>query len=99
MIQDFNEYGIDVNGMDKNGYHINGINEHGADRDDYNINRVDKNGIDRNDLNMNGIKGTKKRYPKKILIIKKMIMVFCMIGMDLIQLDLIKMIMTYMDLI
>ena len=85
--------------MDKNGYNINGVDKNGLDRNGYNINGVDKNEINRNGLNINGIKGTKKRYPKKILIIKKMIMVFCMIGMDLIQLDLIKMVMTYMDLI
>ena len=97
---DFNEYGIDINGLNRDGYNINGINEYGVDRDSYDINGVGRNGIDRNSLNINGIEGTRKRYPKKeMLIIKKMIIVFCTIGMDLIREDLIKMVMIYMDLI
>ena len=93
---DFNQYGIDINGLDRNGYNINGVDVNGVNRNGYNINSVDVNGLDKNGLNINGIKGTKKIYPKKILIIKKMIMVFCMTSMDLIQMDLIKMVITYM---
>ena len=93
------EYGIDVNGLERDGYNINGIDKSGTVRDGYNINGVDINGVDKDGLNINGIKGTRKKYPKKILNIKKMIMVFYMISMGLIQLDLIKMVIIYMDLI
>ena len=92
----FNKYGIDINGLNRDGYNINGTNEFGVDRDSYNINGINKYGVGRNAHNINGIDGTRKKYPKKILIIKKMIMVFYMIAMDLIQLDLINMVMTYM---
>ena len=50
------EYGIDINGLDRDGNNINGIDKNGTDRDGYNI---------------NGIKGTKKKYPKKNLKHKK----------------------------
>ena len=46
----FNKYGIDINGLDKDGYNINGIDEYG----------VDKNGF-----NINSIKGTRKKYSNK----------------------------------
>ena len=52
---DFNEYGINIDGLDRDGYNINGLDEHGLDRDSYNINGVNKNGIDRNGYNINGI--------------------------------------------
>ena len=61
----FNKYGIDVNGIDRDGYNINGINEYGVDRDGYNINGINEYGVDRDGYNINGIKGTRKRYPKK----------------------------------
>ena len=88
----FNKYSIDINSLNRDGYNINDINEYGVDRDGYNINSINKYGVGRNGHNINGINGTRKKYPKKILIIKKMIMVFYMISMDLIQLDLIKMV-------
>ena len=44
------EYGIDINGLDRDGNNINGIDKNGTDRDGYNI---------------NGIKGTKKKISKK----------------------------------
>ena len=47
---DFNEYNIDINSLDKDGYNING---------------VDENGVDKNGLNTNGIKGTRKKYPRR----------------------------------
>ena len=47
---DFNEYGIDINGLNRDGYNTNGIDENGLDRDGYNI---------------NGIEGTIKKYPKR----------------------------------
>ena len=65
---DFNEYNIDINSLNKDGYDING---------------VDENGIDKNGLNINGIKGTRKNIQKEKLI-GEMMMVFCMISMDLI---------------
>ena len=61
----FNEYCIDINGLNRDGYNINGIDENGLNRDGYNINGVDKNGLDKNGLNINGIEGTKQKYPKK----------------------------------
>ena len=62
---DFNEYGIDINGLNRDGYNINGIDENGLDRDGYNINRVGRNGIDGDGYNINGIEGTIKKYPKR----------------------------------
>ena len=47
---DFNEYNIDINSLDKDGYKING---------------VDENGVDKNGFNMNGIKETRKKYSKR----------------------------------
>ena len=47
---DFNEYDIDINGLNRDGYNVNG---------------VDRNGVDRNGLNINGIEGTIKKYPKR----------------------------------
>ena len=62
---DFNEYGIDINGLNRNGYNINGIEENGLDKDGYNINGVDRNGIDRDCCNINGIEETIKKYSKR----------------------------------
>ena len=45
IFSNFNKHGIDINGLDKNGY---------------NINDLDINGLDKNGCNINGIKGTKK---------------------------------------
>ena len=90
---DFDKYGIHINGLNRNAYNINGLDKDGLDKDGYNINGLDKDGLNRNGLNINGIEGTKKNIQKEKLIIKKM-MAFYMIGMDLIQLDLIKMVMT-----
>ena len=47
---DFNEYGIDINGLDRDGYNINGVN---------------RNGVDKDGLNINGIEGTTQKYPKR----------------------------------
>ena len=57
---DLNEYGINIDGLDKDGYNINGLDEYGLDRDGYNI-----NGVDRNGYNINGIEGTRKKYSKR----------------------------------
>ena len=46
----FNEYGIDINGLDKDGYNINGI---------------DINGVDKDGFNINNIEGTRKKYANK----------------------------------
>ena len=46
----FNEYGIDINGLDKDGYNINGVYRYGVDKDGFNINNVE---------------GTRKKYPNK----------------------------------
>ena len=46
----FNEHGININGLDKDGYNINGLDKDGLDKDGYNI---------------NGIKGTRKKYPNR----------------------------------
>ena len=46
----FNEYGIDINGLDKDGYNINGVDRYGVDKDGFNINNVE---------------GTRKKYPNK----------------------------------
>ena len=62
---DFNEYGIDINGLNRDSYNINDIDENGLDRDGYNINGIDINGIDRDSYNINGIEGTIKKYPKR----------------------------------
>ena len=62
---DFNEYGINIDGLDRDGYNVNGLDEYGLDRDVYNINGVNKNGIDRNGYNINGIEGTRKKYSKR----------------------------------
>ena len=62
---DLNEYGINIDGLDRDGYNINGLDEYGLDRDGYNINGVNKNGIDRNGYNINGIEGTRKKYSKR----------------------------------
>ena len=99
---DFSEYSIDINGLNRDGYNINGIDENGLKRDGYNINGVDKNGLDKNGLNINGIEGTIKKYPKRKVNSRNDDQYdhqFCMISMGLIQQDLIKMVMTYMDLI
>ena len=61
---DFNKYGINIDGLDRDGYNINRLDERGLDIDGYNINGVDRNGIDRNGYNINGIKGTRKKYSK-----------------------------------
>ena len=47
---DFNEHGININGLDKDGYNINGVDENGLDEDGFNI---------------NGIKGTRKKYSNR----------------------------------
>ena len=65
------EYGIDVNGLDRDGYNINGIDKSGTNRDGYNTNGADRNGVDKDGLNINGIKGTRKKYPKKNLECKE----------------------------
>ena len=57
---DFNEYGINIDGLDRDGYNINGIDENGVDRDGCNINGVDKNGP-----TINGIEGNRIKYPKR----------------------------------
>ena len=90
---DFNEYGIDINGLNRDGYNINGIDENGLDRDYYNV-----NGIDRDGYNINGIEETIKKYPKRKVNWRDDDDVF-MTSMGLIGQDLIKMVMTYMDLI
>ena len=46
---DFNEHGININGLDKDGYNINGVDEDGLDKDGFNI---------------NGIKGNRKKILK-----------------------------------
>ena len=43
----FNEYGINMDGLDRGGYNINGLDEYGLDRDGYKINGVNRNGLDR----------------------------------------------------
>ena len=62
---DFNECGINIDGLDRDGYNINGIDENGLNRDGYNINGKDKDGVDKNGLNINGIEGNRIKYPKK----------------------------------
>ena len=62
---DFNEHGININGLDEDGYNINGLDEYGLDEDGYNINGLHRNGLDRNGYNINGVKGTRKKYPKR----------------------------------
>ena len=52
---DFNEHGININGLD----------EYGLDQDGYNINGLDRNGLDRNGYNINDVEGTRKKYPKR----------------------------------
>ena len=49
-ISNFNEHGVDINGLDKDGYNINDINKYGVNKDGFNI---------------NGIKGTRKKYPNR----------------------------------
>ena len=39
---DFNEHGININGLNEDGYNINGKDEYGLDEDDYNINGLDR---------------------------------------------------------
>ena len=46
----FNEHGININGLDKDGYNINGVDEYGVNKDGFNI---------------NNIKGTRKKYPNR----------------------------------
>ena len=58
----------DPNNFDIYGNHKDTGNKYdpnGFDRDGYNINILDKDGLDRNGNNINGIKGTRKKYPKK----------------------------------
>ena len=43
----------------------NRYDSNGFDRDGYNINGLDKDGLDRDGNNINGIKGTRKKYPKR----------------------------------
>ena len=43
----FKEHGIDINGLDKDGYNINGIDKYGINKDGFNINNS---------------KGTRKKY-------------------------------------
>ena len=45
-----NKHGIDINGLDKDGYNINGVDEYGLNKNGYNI---------------NGIKGTREKYPNR----------------------------------
>ena len=47
---DFNEHGININGLEKDGYNINDLDKDGLDKDGYNI---------------NGIKGTREKYPNR----------------------------------
>ena len=72
----FNEYGIDINCLDKDGYNING---------------VDKDGVDKDGFNINNVEGIRK--------IGYMMVIFIMISMDLMKIELIDMVMIYMDLI
>ena len=44
----FNKYGINIDGLDKDGYNINDLDRNGLNRNGYNINGVDRNGLDRN---------------------------------------------------
>ena len=46
---DFNEHGIDINGLDKDGYNINGVDKYCVNKDGFNI---------------NNIKVTRKKIPK-----------------------------------
>ena len=46
----FNEHGININGLDIDGYNINGL---------------DKNDLDKDGYNINGIKGTRKKYSNR----------------------------------
>ena len=62
---DFNEYGINIDVLDRDGYNINDLDENGLDRDGYNINGVDKSGVDRDSFNINGIEGNRIKYPKR----------------------------------
>ena len=61
----FNEYGYNINGLDKNGYYINGLDEYSLERDSYNINGINKYRLHRDGYNINGIEGTRKKYPKR----------------------------------
>ena len=60
---DFNEYGVNIDGLSKDGLNINGLDKNG-----YNINGIDKNGVDKNGLNINGIEGNRTKYPKRRII-------------------------------
>ena len=84
---DFNIHGINIDGLNKDGLNINGLDENGLDKNGYNINGVDKYGVDKNGLNINGIEGNRIKYPKRNLITKNTIIIFCMINMDLMKKD------------
>ena len=47
---DFNEYDVSINGLDKDGYNINDVDEDGLNKDGFNI---------------NSIKETRKKYPNR----------------------------------
>ena len=49
-ISNFNEYGIDINGVDKDGY---------------NMNSADRYGVNKNGFNINHVEGTRKKYPNE----------------------------------
>ena len=80
----FNEHGININGLDKDGYNINGLDKDGLDKDGYNI---------------NGIKEARKKYPNKKInwINDDNDILYDQYGFD--KRDLIKMVIIYMDLI
>ena len=61
---DFNENGINIDGLNKDGYNINGLNKDGLNKDGYNINGLNKDGLDKNGLNISGIEGNRIKYPK-----------------------------------
>ena len=81
----FNEHGININGLDKDGYNINGL---------------DKNDLDKDGYNINGIKGTRKKYSNRKInwinddnnminmdLIKRDLIKMVIIYMDLIKMD------------
>ena len=81
---DYNEYGIDINDLDKDGYNINGVDEYGINKDG---------------LNINNIKGTREKHPnRKINWIKDdNDILYDQYGFE--KMNLIKMVIIYMDLI
>ena len=62
---DIEDFDFDYKRKKESNFNENGININGVDKDGYNINGVDKDGVNKDGFNINNIKRTRKKYPNK----------------------------------